>query len=199
MDTSEGFILASFRQTESTRSLQSAASSQGARPIGPRQHAQMRFLGKDHILDSRYSRDLPSATPPYSVNVPAIINNKFYNLPSSSFVSQSLQPSNPPSLRPLTLPIIPTNPASQRPPQNPLLRRDILLVPFPNPQLLTRLPYHPALPQRLEQNLIPRPRKIYQTHPLAPRLLARRADDSVDIASQDRSGESHEGVTEVDD
>lgn len=100
--------------------------------------------------------------------------------------------SHPPTLSPLTLLIIPTNPPLQSPPQNPLLRRNILF--FLPSQLLMRPTNNLTLRQRLQQNIILRPREIHKTHTTAPSLLAGRVHHSVDVAPQNRSAETYQRV-----
>jgi hypothetical protein len=158
----------------------------------------MRILKKDHFLDSRYTYTRLATPNPKDALL--ITNTKYYNIPHSILRALlSLHSSNPSPLRPLALPIIPTNSPSQSPPQNPLFRRDLLLIFCSDPLFLACLPDHLTLPQRLEHNLILGPRKINQTHSLAPCLLARRADHSMKIAPQDRRGEAYQGIPEVDD
>lgn len=100
--------------------------------------------------------------------------------------------SHSPSFSPLTLLIISTNPPLQSPPQNPLLRRNIVLL---LPALLLMRPTnHLTLRQCFQQNIVLRPREIHKTHTFAPGLLAGRVHDSVDVAAQDRGAETYERV-----
>lgn len=87
------------------------------------------------------------------------------------------------------------SPPRKRASQHPLLGSDRLLV----LKLCLSLP--PLLDQITaqdpEHNIILRSRKIYQAHPRAICLLARRVDDAMNIGAQHAGGEFDHGIAKI--
>jgi len=151
------------------------SSSASASSFEPRIKVQggmhRRCSMKRLFQDSRYTRP--------AMPVLAVIN--FHIFRPSLFTLSGC--SRSPTFRPFTLPIIPTDSPPQSSPQNPVFRRDLLLILSFNPLLLTRLLNHFTFPQSLEHDIIFRSRKVDQAHSLATCLLTWRIDDSVNVTA----------------